>query len=261
MKPFFRTTLSVLSIFLVFGCAGTGKAPERLDDNVNDEIYIFVRDELKKDNQHIDYDTLLNIHSKMVQAPYPLPHIDELLNELIHQRNADLRVDQMVLICAADIIGKSKFPIAGAQELIENILNDADRINDWVLIFVADAIGSYLVDLPKGDQLIDSIEAHQARIQAQSGDGREQFGTHFMPPPKSERILSYINGIQDQKIRESERRAYYILIYNKISEDAIVSAFNYLHSGDLPSTNEESRRPLRYLVINWQLIQDKLKGH
>lgn len=260
MKPVCRTILFIVLFFAVLGCAGAGKVPERLDDSVNDEIYILVRDQLKKDHHHIDYDTLLAVYKKIAQAPSPIPHVDELLDELIHQRNDDSRVDQMVLICAADIIGKSKFPIAGVQELFETILSDPDRISDWVLIYVADAIGSYMVDLPKGDELVDTVQAHQARIQAQSQDGRERFGTHFLPPPKTERIQSYISGIEDQKIRESERRAYYILIYNKISEEDVVSALDYLQTRDMPASNDASRRPLRHLVLHWQSIQDELKG-
>jgi hypothetical protein len=245
---------------MVFGCAVAKKAPARPDAGVNDAIYVFVRDELNKDNQRIDYDTLLNIHRKVVRAPGPIPHIDELLDELIRQRNADPRVDRMVLIFAADIIGRSRFPIAGAQGLFEKMLEDPDRIDDWVLAFVAHAVASYPVDLPEGDRLVDTIEAHQARIKAQPEDAREHFGTHFLPPPKSKRIRSYIDGIQDRKTRESERRAYYALIYKKISEDAVVSALNYLQTKDLPDRNEASPRPLRYLVRNWRVIQDELNG-
>ena len=248
----------VYCITLASGCAGPMGSQRTTAEDERDELYIFIHNELAKEHQHIDYETLMTVYKTMLEAPYPIPHTDELLYDLIRQRNEDPRVDKIVIIFAAIIIGKSKYPITDAQGLFETILHDDNRINDWVIAYVGRAIGSYPVDLPNGDQLVNRIEAHQARLTAKSNEPEEYFGVHFLPPPKTQRIKSYLAGIQDSTARGNERRAYYILIKNHITEDSVVLALNYLQSRNHSDSMEASKRPMKYMVLHWKSLQEEL---
>ncbi len=258
MKKILKLLVILYFAALAFGCAGTAGSQKPAAHDEGDDLYLSIKNELAKDGQHIDYDTLISVYKKMTEAPCPIPHTDELLYELIRQRNEDLRVDKMAIILAAMIMGESKYPIPDAEKLFETMLNDESRVTDWVIANVGRAVGSYLVDLANGDQLVSTMKAHQARLEAQTNEPEEYFGTHFMPPPKTQLIKSYIAGIQDRKLRESERRAYYILIMNDITESSIASAFNYLMSQDASKTTDASQRPMRYMVLNWKYLQEAL---
>ena len=215
---------------------------------------------LEKDGTQIDYDTLVEVYQKMVSSPEPIPHSEELLHLLIDQRNPDPRIDQMVLILAAQVMGKSQFPIPDDQALFERILNqDAERISHWVLMYVGDAIGNYRVDLPGGDALVDRIEQWQAHIDSTDIADKEYFGAHFLPPPKSPTIMNHLAGIQDQRTRQRERNVYYMMIMNNLSEDAIVAAFKYITTHGIPGSGKIPQDPLTAIWENWQRLPDEAK--
>jgi hypothetical protein len=215
---------------------------------------------LAKDHRYIDYDTLMEVYREMRSSPAPIPRLEELLREMIDRRNADPRIDQMVLILAAHAMGNSQFPIPDVQALFEQILEqDAERISHWVLVFVAEAIGEYPIDLPGGDALVDRVQEWQARLDSEDHGEKEYFGTHFLPPPKSRTIQTHIARITEQRARQRERRAYYMLINGNISEDAIVAAFNFLDRHGVPGSGEIPRYPLVFMMENWHLLPDEIK--
>jgi hypothetical protein len=200
--------------------------------------YRKIKTSLDKDGAAIDYDTLLGVYEAMVLSPRPVAHMDRLLRQLMNEHNEDPRIDQMVLIFAARIIGSSRYSIPGAQKLFESILDQDDRINQWVLSYIAEAVGDYAFGLPQGGQLADAMEAKLARIISEDRSGREAFGHHFLPPPNSDIIRNYINGIANQADRQGERFRYYLLIRNHITEEQIVRAVKYLQTHGAPDSGE-----------------------
>jgi hypothetical protein len=200
--------------------------------------YREIKASLDKDDAVIDYDTLMGVYKAMVQSPRPIAQTDRLLWQLINEHNEDPRIDQMILILAARIMGSSRHSIPGAQKLFESILDQDERINYWVLSHVAEAVGDYAFGLPQGDQLADAIEAELSRIISEDQSGQEDFGRHFLPPPKSDFIRNYINGIVVQADRQSERSRYYALIRNHLTEEQIVSASKYLQTHGEPNSGE-----------------------
>jgi hypothetical protein len=224
------------------------------------QVSLAIRLALAEDGKSIDYDTAMDVHRQIVSSPAPIPQVEELLREMIEQRNADPRIDQIVLILAAHAIGASQFPVPDAQRLFERILEqDAERINHWVLAFVADAIGNYPVDLPGGDALVDRVEAWQSRLDGESALEKEYFGRHFLPPPKSRTIRTHLAGITDQAARQRERNAYYMLVHRNIPEGTIVAAVDYLGRHGLPGSGEIPPYPLASLVENWHLLPEEMK--
>jgi hypothetical protein len=196
----------------------------------------------------IDYDALWQVYREIRRTPVPVPRLNELLTALIAKRNDNPRVDNMILIAAASIIGESTYAIDDAAMLFESILNKDERLNTWVLATVGDALGNYPVDLPEGDRLADLLE-QKAQLQLKEKyPHREFFGYHFLPPPKGDYIQTYIAGIQDQQTRVWERNCYYILVNNKLSETQIESAFRQLRTEDSKETDEKTTRPLKYLI-------------
>jgi hypothetical protein len=254
--------LLLLSIgWLLTACGGGSAVPVVPAAQEAPQPHLAIRLALAKDGAFIDYDTLMAVYREMVSSPAPIPHLEELLREMIDQRNSDPRVDQMVLILAAHAIGNSQFSIPDVQALFERILDqDADRISHWVLAFVADAIGNYPIDLPGGDALVDRVQAWQVRLESEPDVAKEYFGTHFMPPPKSRTIQTHLAGISDQRARQRERNAYYALIMNNFSENQIVAAFNYLMREGLPGSGEIPSYPLASLVGNWHLLSNNGDG-
>ena len=250
----------ILLGLLPIGCAGRSDTPLSPADLRGLQSHQFILAEIDKDADVIDYDTLMVVYHEIISSPVPIPDVGKLLGMLIDQRNAEPRVDQMVLIFAARALGQSSYPIPDAQGLFERILNqDSDRINHWVLSFVADAIESYLVDLPDGDALMDRVQMLHARLDASADDEKEYFGHHFMPPPKSRTIIDHLAGIPDRRARQSERNAYYMLLTDYKSEDKIVAAFDYIKNHGMSGTSEVPQYPLASLVRNGHRLPDGLK--
>jgi hypothetical protein len=253
LRPF--GILLICIFWFLASCGGGPAVPVAPAAREEQQTYMAIRQALAKDGGSIDYDTLMDVYRKMASSPVPIPHMEELLREMIDQRSTAPRIDQMVLIIAAHVIGNSQFPIPDAQALFERILDqDADRISYWVLTFVAEAIGKYPVDLPGGDLLVNRVQAWQARLDNEGDVEKEHFGTHFLPPPESQLIQAHLAGITDQRVRQLERNAYYGLIKNDIPESTIVAAFGYLMRRGLPGSGEIPPYPLAALVRNWQFL-------
>ncbi|MDY6838563.1 MAG: hypothetical protein SWH78_11365 [Thermodesulfobacteriota bacterium] len=214
------------------------------------EIYIEIRDTLKANGKTIDYDTLMQSYQAMVQTEHEIPHIDQLMVSLINKRNDNPRIDQMILIFAAKALGSSNFPVPNAYGIFEAILTKDDRLTEWVLAFVAEAIGDYPVDMPEGDKLVDLLETKLSMVLSASGPKKEYFGCHFLAPPKGEYIRSYIANIQSLAMRTSERNHYYLLVANGYAEVDIERALRRLQSTDMPGKGEHPIALMKYMMQN-----------
>jgi hypothetical protein len=201
------------------------------------------------------YDTLMDVYRVMVQSSRPIAHTDWLLRQLIDQRNQDPRIDQMVLIFAANIMGSSHHRIPGAQRLFESILEQEERIDQWGMSYIAEAVGDYPFRLPQGDRLADVMESELARITTRERSEQEAFGHHFLPPPKSAFIQGYLNSIAEQGQRQAERARYYILIRNNFSEDQIVSTLRYLKDHGTPDTGDKCLLLMQCMMHYFMRIQ------
>jgi hypothetical protein len=220
---------------------GPAPAPPSGTGKTDFATYHKVKAALDKDGPIIDYDTLMDVYRTMVRSPRPIAHTEGLVRQLIYERNQDPRVDQMVLILAAKIMGSSRHVIPGAQKLFASILEQEDRIDPWVLSYVAEAVGDYAFDLPQGDRLADQMATLLDRIVSRDRSGKEAFGHHFLPPPRSVFVRDYINGIAAQGERQAERTRYYFLVRNNFSEERIVSALKYLQRHGAPDTGDKCR--------------------
>lgn len=254
--------LMLLSMAGVVACAGQANAPQAAAlQQQPPSACSTIRTALEKDGSQIDYDTLMSVQQQLMSLPAPSPCIEALLLRLVDQRNPDPRIDQMVLIFAAQVIGKSEFPIPGDQAIFERILNqDAERINDWVLAYVADAVINYRQDLPDGDGLVDRMDNWKAYIDRHRDKDREYFGMHFLPPPRSALIRNHIAAIRDRKTRQRERSIYYFMINNNISEEMIIAAFEYITTHGMPDSGEIPQDPLTAIRDNWQQLPAEAKG-
>ena len=218
------------------------------------QTYLELRQALEAGGDRIDYDTLVHVYRTMTRNPYEIRHTDRLLASLIHKRNDNPRVDQMILIFAAKILGGSRHPVNGAAGLFESILSQDERLNAWVIAFVAEAIGDYPVEMPQGRRLVDLLEKKLAAISSDPGPPKEYFGSHFLPPPKGEVVRSYIAGIQDRALRVSERNHYYLLIVKGYTEGQIEKALKRLQTEGRQARGAPPAACLKYLFLNQKRI-------
>jgi hypothetical protein len=250
----------LLLVVFLSACARTAplSPPAAGEKAVAADAAIRVRAALAAGGDRIDYDTLVWVYGTLRKAPGPVAHMDQLLFTLLAKRNPDPRVDQMIVIFTADLIGQSPYPIDNASRLFRTILElDDTRINSWVLGFVGDDLGRYLVDLPDGDALADLLEERSRRAIGSSDPDQENFGHHFLPPPKSEFVQAYIDGITDRRIREQERNVYYLMIYNRYDPAQIEAGLQYLAAHRSGEKVEKDRR-LTYLFKNWEDVRSAM---
>jgi len=233
---------AILTIMLPTACATgpeTNPAPRAGHAETGRASYHNIKSILDQGGDTIGYDALMQVHQLMIRAPQPVFRADQLLRELIRKRNEDPRVDQMILIFAAKIIGGSRYIIPDARALLEAILEQDGRLNEWVISFVAEAIGDYAWDLPRGDDLVDMMEAKLAQIKSVDRSQEEYFGFHFLPPPRSTFIRAYISGIGERRIRQQERILYYAMIKNGLTESQIETALKFLKTHGAPGSGEK----------------------
>ena len=182
----------------------------------------------------MDHDTLMQVYTRITTSSRAVDRIEHLLGQLIRQRNPDPRIDQMILIFAARLMGQSTAVIPDAGVLFESILRQEERLNEWVIAFVAEAIADYPHDLADGDRLVDLMQERLTRIRSRDRSEEEYFGFHFLPPPKSHQIRTYLAGIPERRRREMERIRYYMLVQAGIAEADILGAFTYLKTHGAP---------------------------
>jgi len=115
---------------------------------------------------------------------------------------------------------------------------------------VASAIGRYPFDIPEGDKLADLLEQRLDFIVSKTKEKKEYFGFHFLPPPRSDFIRSYLAGIKEQHTREAERIFYYSLILNNIPETQIETSLRQIQLDGDPETGEPCLLPMKYIFNN-----------
>jgi hypothetical protein len=242
---------------LFFSCSGgqTGSkaqrpVPQPVPENPALEVHAILSDRIESGGDQIDYDTLMQVYQTMIETSHEIAHMDRLLRSLINKRNANPRVDQMILILSAKILGQSNYPITDIHAIFESILSKDDRLSLWVLAFVSEAIGDYGQAVPQGDKLVDLAEKKIAMLASRSGPRKEYFGSHFLPPPKGDYIRSYINGIQSSAVRETERNHYYLLISAGFAEPDIEAALRRLRAGGIPVAGQAGESFIKFLSQN-----------
>lgn len=215
-----------------------------------DEIYVQLLDILENTGDTIDYYTLMHVYYAIGSSQGNIPNIDHLIRLLINKRNDDPRIDQMILIFAALAIENSKYPIPYVSELFRLLLEENEsRLTEWVICFVASAIGKYPFDIPDGDKLADLLEQRLDFIVSKTKK-KEYFGFHFLPPPKSAAIRSYLAGIKEQRTRETERFFYYSLILNNLPETQIETILRKIQLDGDPETGKPCLLPMKYIFNN-----------
>lgn len=244
----------LLGLGMLAACAHgqIGTDETRIDQqNKAQKTYLLLDEALPRDRETIDYDTLMKIHHTIREAQGPIEHLDDILARLISKTNPNPRVDNIILIVAASAIGNSPYPVENADGLFEAILDQDQRLNSWVLAYVADALAKYPVDLPDGDHLADVLEEKADYYVRQSRSSREYFGYHFLPPPKGDYISGYLAGISDSRIRVFERNCYYIMVGHGLTEDQVETALRQVRENGLPETGDKTDRPMKALLRHW----------
>ncbi len=259
-----RLSFIIITALVWHSCAVASDVKHNSASAYNEKppaVYFDLMAELETSGQIIDYDTLVYIKKTISHHNQQIKRKDRLIKSLIYKRNKNPRIDQMILIFAAQIIRESKVVVPDASEIFKAILKmDDNRINAWVIAYVADAIGKYAFELPDGNHLADMLEAKLDQVTSSGQSRKEYFGFHFLPPPKSDFIRMYIAKIKQQKDRESERTAYYGLIRNKINEIKIESAVKYIQKYGSPCKGEKITWPMQYLLLNTESVFNAMKA-
>ena len=189
---------------------------------------------LHRNGRTLTYDDLMSVYGLLTGSPGPIDEMEGLLRAMVQKRNADPRVDQMILIFAAQAVAESRFPIKNAAVVFDAIMAQETRINEWVISYLADAIGRYPVDMVEGDRLVDDMQALHRRVRGRSNPSDEYFGQHFLPPPRTARVRDYLAGIHDRDLRQMERNRYYALIQDGVLETDIAASMAYLQRNGVP---------------------------
>ena len=250
MNRYFQTIMLMAGILC--GCAAGGDGALSDSDNpAGRDTYIRLKAVLAQSGETLDYDAVMDIHRTLHNADGPVPQRDDIIRSLMAKRNPNPRVDNIILIVAAQAIGDSPHPINRVEALFQTLLDQDHRLNLWVLAYISDALAKYPVDLPHGDQLADVLEQKVAGFHARSRSETEFFGYHFLPPPKGDLIRRYLEEIKDTQKRVAERISYYTLVGNGLTEDAIATAFRRLDTQARKEGRDGIDRPLKYLLQHW----------
>lgn len=209
---------------------------------------------LDNEGKVISYADLLTIYNTITTTENHIPHIDEVLSRLLAERNEHPRVDQMILIITAKLIGTSKQEIPNVSVLLKALILDT-RTNLWTAGFAAEALGSYYIDLEDGELLADMVDGKiDSLIEKERGTPAEFYGYHFLPPPTTEYIQNIISHPKEQKRRESTRLYYYALRM-QYSEDQIKEYLLFLDKHGQIDTKEKIDFTMKYLFDNIELTQ------
>lgn len=255
MKQQLRLWLLIWTVLGVCSCTGappsTGVAgPFKMDQSAA----VHIGQLLQQDGSQLAYADLMEIYTIMSKAGSPIPRMHELLSEMIHKRNTHPRVDQMILIFSAKAMGESHFEITGVGDLFDAILDQQERLNMWVISFVADGIGRYPFLIPQGDRLVDRLDAILESMRRSTDHSKESYGYHFLPPPYQPLVKSYLAGIKEKRLREQERYRYYFLIRQNIREEDIAASISYL----LSQTRTGTGAPCTMLMKCLLKLQDQI---
>ncbi len=209
---------------------------------------------LYKENTNISYTDLLTVYEIIATTEDNIPGMDKILSRLMAERNEHPRVDQMVLIITAKLIGSSNQEIPHVSDLFKALIHNK-RTNLWTAGFVAEALGDYFIDLEDGEHLADMIDGKiDSLIVKESRNKEEYYGYHFLPPPNTEYIQNIISRPEEQKRRESTRRYYYALRM-QYSEEQIKEYLVFLDKHGQIDTRGKIDFTMKYLFNNIELTQ------
>ena len=207
---------------------------------------------LDKDDTFLSYTDLFTIYETITASKNHIPGMDIILFRLMSERNEHPRVDQMILIFTAKLIGSSKHEIPHVSDLLETLIRNK-RTNLWTAGYVAEALGDYFIDLQDGDRLADMIDRKiDDLIEKEKSSTGEFYGFHFLPPPTTEYIKNIISRPDDQKRRESTRNYYYALRM-QYSEEQIKDYLLFLDKHGQIDTNRKIDFTMKYLLTNIEL--------
>ena len=112
---------------------------------------------LDKEDKFLSYNDLIKIYETITSSENHIPGMEKILLRLMNERNEHPRVDQMILIFTAKLIGSSKQEIANVSDLFKALILN-ERANLWTISSVGKALWAYFIDLEDGDHLADMIE-------------------------------------------------------------------------------------------------------
>ena len=209
---------------------------------------------LDKDDTFLSYNDLLKIYEKITTSEGHIPGMEKILFRLMEKRNEHPRVDQMILIFTAKLIGSSKQELANVTDLLKALILNK-RANLWTVSFAAAALGSYFIDIKDGEHLADMIDWKVERlIEKDNNSIDELYGFHFLPPPATEYIKNIISSPKEKKRRQLTRHYYYRL-RSRNSEEQIKGYLLFLDKHGQIDTNRKIDFSMKYLLINLELIK------
>lgn len=217
-------------------------------------IYQDVMAILDKEEIFLSYDDLLKIYTTITTSKDRIPGLEKILRRLMEKRNEHPRVDQMILIFTAKLIGGSKQEIPHVSIMFEDLTRDK-RANLWAASFVAKALGDYFIDLQNGDYLAGLLDSRiDSLIAKENSSPDEYYGFHFLPPPADIYIKNIISRPAEQKRREYTRRYYYML-RSRNSEEQIRNYLLFLDKHGHLTTGKEIDFRMKYLYDNFEEVQ------
>ncbi len=209
---------------------------------------------LDKEDKFLSYNDLLKIYGTITASEGYIPGLEKILLRLMEKRNDNPRVDQMILIFTAKLIGESKQEISHVTDFLEALLL-SERANLWTVSFVAGALGDYYIDLKDGDHLADMIDRKIERLtEKQKISPDEFYGYHFLPPPTTQYIRNIISSPKERQRREATRLYYYSLLLHN-NEEQIKNYLVFLDEHGHIDTHGKIEFSMKYLFYNIELIQ------
>lgn len=251
LRPFFPMLAILLLPLLALAVPDKAASNDKV---AAEKTYHDIMTVLDKEDIILSYDDLLKIYEIINTSEDHIPGMEKILWRLMQQRNEHPRVDQMILIFTARLIGGSTHEIAHASKMFENLILNK-RANLWTVSFAAKALGDYIIDLKDGDYLADLLEKRvESLIEKENSAPDEYYGFHFLPPPADIYIKNTISHPAEQKRREYTRRYYYTL-RSRISEEQIKKYLLFLDSHGEVNSGRKIDFTMKYLFDNLQAIQ------
>lgn len=224
------------------------------EEIVTEKTYQNIMALLDKDDIFLSYNDLLTVYETITTSEDHIPGMERILRRLIKKRNEHPRVDQMILIFTAKLIGESKHEITHVSKMFEDLMLNK-RANLWTVSFAAKALGDYFIDLKDGDYLADLLDRRsESLIDKESSSPDEYYGFHFLQPPSTMYIKNIISRPAEQKRREYTRRYYYMLRLQN-SEEQIKNYLLFLDKHGQINTKRKIDFSMKYLFNNLEVIQ------
>ncbi len=251
IRLFFQSLIIFLLYFITLALPKQAISNEEI---AAEKTYQNIMALLDKEDIFLSYTDLLQIYETITTSEDHIPGMERILRRLMEERNEHPRVDQMILIFTAKLIGGSKYEIAHVSKMFEDLTLNK-RANLWTVSFVAKALGDYFIDLKDGDYLADLLDRKiEILIEKESSSPDEYYGFHFLPPPITLYIKNIISRPAEQKRREYTRRYYYMLRLRN-SEEQIKNYLLFLDKHGQINSKRKIDFSMKYLFNNLEVIQ------